>query len=455
MKIAACINAEKYLFGIGILYPELIPLIAERVREEDFSSEIGRAFGCLLRMSRERRVIDPTSFLVYADSLGIVRQLGGARVIGELIDEAALAGAGAWEEHAQAVRDAARLRAIQQFARRVAAEAGELRSIEKVCEWWDEFNALLTEVPRGEVSAREAVEEFVRRLREREAAAQAGVCCGVDTGLPELDEMLLAWEPGNLVVLSSPSASGKTMLATQIAVHNAQCSRPVYIISLEMMAWELAERFVSNVLDIDGRHLRVGKLTSDESLRIGADLHKVAGLPLFICERGGMTVGEIARVVEGAAVRLGVSLFIVDYLQLVRTAPQQARYIEVESVAYELKRLAKDRKVVILALSQENVEGEVREGQGIFHAADKVFKLRPHPNDGMRKLLEVRKNRGVPTIKRSLELVMDGNYARFTVAGVYQKQSSAVRGQRGAASPRPTEPIRPFVNVPPSDGGKV
>ena len=184
---------------------------------------------------------------------------------------------------------------------------------------------------------------------------------GVPTGLTALDEMLGGLHKSDLVILAGRPGMGKTALATNIAYHAAQniMSRQekssIAFFSLEMSSEQLSTRILSEQARIKSDDIRKGKVTEEEINRYIETSRNIYNLPLFIDETPAITIATLCNRARRIKRLFGVSLIVVDYIQLMR-APSLSRsdnrVQEISEITQGLKALAKELKVPVLALSQ-------------------------------------------------------------------------------------------------------
>ncbi|MBD1150532.1 replicative DNA helicase [Pelagibacterales bacterium SAG-MED29] len=184
---------------------------------------------------------------------------------------------------------------------------------------------------------------------------------GVPTGLTDLDEKLGGLHKSDLVILAGRPGMGKTALATNIAYHAAQniMSRQekssIAFFSLEMSSEQLSTRILSEQARIKSDDIRKGKVTEEEINRYIETSRNIYNLPLFIDETPAITIATLSNRARRIKRLFGVSLIVVDYIQLMR-APSlnrnDNRVQEVSEITQGLKALAKELKVPVLALSQ-------------------------------------------------------------------------------------------------------
>ncbi len=183
---------------------------------------------------------------------------------------------------------------------------------------------------------------------------------GVPTGLTDLDEKLGGLHKSDLVILAGRPSMGKTALATNIAYHAAQSilstqeKSSVAFFSLEMSSEQLSTRILSEQSRIRSDDIRRGKVTEEEINRYIETSRNIYNLPLFIDETPAITIATLSNRARRIKRLFGVSLIVVDYIQLMRanTMKNEGRVQEISEITQGLKALAKELGVPVLALSQ-------------------------------------------------------------------------------------------------------
>jgi len=185
---------------------------------------------------------------------------------------------------------------------------------------------------------------------------------GVPTGLTDLDEKLGGLHKSDLVILAGRPGMGKTALATNIAYHASQNllarqeKSSIAFFSLEMSSEQLSTRILSEQARIKSDDIRRGKVTESEINRYIETSRNIYNLPLYIDETPAITISTLSNRARRIKRLFGLSLVVVDYIQLMR-APNSNnrsdnRVQEVSEITQGLKALAKELKVPVLALSQ-------------------------------------------------------------------------------------------------------
>jgi replicative DNA helicase len=194
---------------------------------------------------------------------------------------------------------------------------------------------------------------------------------GLATGFIDLDEKLGGLQNSDLVILACRPSMGKTALSLEMAKRVAMKDTGVAYFSLEMSSDQLCERLISSTSNVDFHKIRSGNLSSDEKNRefekIAGAMGTLADLPLWIDDKGGVNVIEIRSKARRLKMRHNIGLIVIDYLQLMsgnnEKSYQSNRVQEVSDISRNLKLLAKDLNIPIIALSQLSRKVEEREGK--------------------------------------------------------------------------------------------
>ena len=183
---------------------------------------------------------------------------------------------------------------------------------------------------------------------------------GVPTGLTDLDEKLGGLHKSDLVILAGRPSMGKTALATNIAYNAAQNilskqeKSAVAFFSLEMSSEQLSTRILSEQARIKSDSIRQGNVTEEEINRYIETSRNIYNLPLFIDETPAITIATLSNRARRIKRLNGLSLIVVDYIQLMRSSSNKndGRVQEISEITQGLKAIAKELSVPVLALSQ-------------------------------------------------------------------------------------------------------
>ncbi len=198
-------------------------------------------------------------------------------------------------------------------------------------------------------------------LLERLSENKTGIT-GLPTGFVDFDDLTSGLQPGNLVIVAARPAMGKSTLVTNMAAHVTVETRvPVALFSLEMSAPELVMRLLSAESRVALDKLRNGRLEDADWAKLSQAMGRLAEAPLFIDDSAGSTLMDIRTKCRRIKQKHGLSLVIVDYLQLMQSHRRvENRVQEVSELSRGLKVLAKELDVPVIALSQLSRKPEDR-----------------------------------------------------------------------------------------------
>lgn len=242
-----------------------------------------------------------------------------------------------------------------------------------------------------------------------------GAIAGMSTGFADLDRATDGLHPGEMICLAAYPSAGKTALALNAAIHVAKSGTPVFVASCEMMPKALVLRAVSAEARVNLFDLRDGIATQGDFQRLSSSASMVAKLPLFIENCNGFTIGEIVAMARRMKQRHNIGFMVVDYLQLLSSPKSDSREQEVSSVSKGIKSIAMQLGIPVLALSQLNDDGKLRESRAIGQDADSVWFL---DLDGERVakdqpiVLRIEKNREGPA-PAHVSLLFRKQFTRF------------------------------------------
>ena len=177
---------------------------------------------------------------------------------------------------------------------------------------------------------------------------------GLPTGYKGLDKMTAGFQPEELIILAARPAVGKTAFALNIAQNvGTKTDRSVAIFSLEMGAESLVNRMLCAEGSIEASHLRTGQLSEEEWSNLIVAMGSLSRANIFIDDTPGIKISEIRAKCRKLAQEKGnLGLILIDYLQLIEGNGRENRQQEVSDISRQLKKLAKELKVPVIALSQ-------------------------------------------------------------------------------------------------------
>ncbi len=232
----------------------------------------------------------------------------------------------------------------------------------------DEAEAKVKSISASLVTAQDNLKTF-RDLIIDEAQAfedmASGKSIGVQTNIYNLDKYTNGWQNGHLIIIAARPSVGKSVLALNNAKEAAKNKVPVAMFSLEMNGVELMQRLLSDEADIDFDLIRRGKTNESERSKINIAVGKIENLPLYIDDTAQTTVLGIWNKAAKIKSEYGLGMIVIDYIQLI-SAPEMGSYADanarVSHISRNLKLMAKELNVPVIALSQLSRDVEKRGG---------------------------------------------------------------------------------------------
>ncbi len=256
---------------------------------------------------------------------------------------------------------------------------------------------------------------------------------GVPSGFKDLDEMTTGFQKSDLIIIGGRPSMGKTAFSLNIAQHvGVEMKEPVAVFSLEMAKEQLAFRMLCSEAMVDSNSVRKGFIRKDDWHKLTSAAGKLAEAPIFIDDSSAITILEMRAKARRLKAEHGLSLVVVDYLQLMRgRGNAERREQEISEISRSLKALAKELRVPVIALSQLNRGVETRSGEKrptladlresgaieqdadviLFLYRDEVYNKDRQDNKGKAEII-VSKQRNGPT--GSVFLTFLSNCTRFT-----------------------------------------
>ena len=349
------LEAEESVLGAMMLSPTAIGTVTEILSASDFYREShGKIYRASLALWSKGEPVDAITLADDLDERGELESVGGGARIAEL---AALVPATSNVEHyARIVREMATLRGLVRVGSEIA-RLGQDRPGETP-DLVDRAEQLVFELAQQRVTSDFAhIETLLKESFERitqlyEAGAEI---TGIPTGFRELDKLTSGFQPGNLVILAARPSMGKSALGLCMAANLAvRHETPVALFTLEMSKAEVTQRLMCSEAKVESQRLRSGRLAQDDWPRLTAACDKLMKAPIYVDDTGSITMMELrskARRLKSRESKLG--LIIVDYLQLMTTGGTvENRVQEVSQISRQLKVLARDLEVPIVAMSQ-------------------------------------------------------------------------------------------------------
>lgn len=221
--------------------------------------------------------------------------------------------------------------------------------------------------------------EVVNQTREAFAlpAEEKGKPKGIPTGIRGLDEILGGFRAGSLYVLGAGTGRGKSVMGLQFAMGAAEAGASPLYVSLEMSHVDLCRRMISSKSRTSPQVIESGCLTDSQIEGLTSAVNSLSRLAesFTIYDQPSLTLYQLAATVRQLAQQGAVDIVVVDYLQLLRTDETYSREREVATISAGLVAIARTNEVPVIALSQLNDNGQVRESRAVSHDAAGVLRI--------------------------------------------------------------------------------
>jgi replicative DNA helicase len=427
-------EAERSILGAILLDNNALNPAIEILKPEDFFHDHHRRiYQQMISLGETQQAIDLVTLTEQLHRSGELESSGGPAYIAQLMD--GVPHVTNIEHYARIVKEKSLLRALIHATHSIQQQALEAEEdADAILDRAESAIFQLAEdrVRSGLVGVREVVRENFERISQ--IYKEGKRITGLSTGYHQLDNLTSGFQPSELLILAARPSMGKTALALNIAENVAvRGSKPVAIFSLEMSKESLLLRLLSSDAQIDSHKFRTGHLSREDGGKIPVSLSRLAEAPLWIDDAGSATVVEMGAKLRRLKRDKGLSLVVVDYLQLVSARGKFGnRNEEVSSITRGLKGLAKELKVPVLVLSQLTRAPEredrrpqladLRESGAIEQDADVVmfihrpnaFKPDETPEERAKTELLIAKQRNGPTDR--IHFVFFSSYTRFEEA---------------------------------------
>ena len=359
------LEAEQSVLGAAFISKSALQKVCEDLNSESFYIDShSKIFEVLKELYQEGIAVDVTTVTDRLKSKKLLTQVGDVDYLLEIINSVPTASN--VDYYIKIVNEKAVLRSLINTATSIVSDAymGDSTLNETLD---DAERKILNVVKNRKTSEFKPIQEAlsVAQSNLEKLSENGGDITGVPSGFYDLDRVTTGFHPNELIILAARPGMGKTAITLNIAVNVAMSTKKnVAIFNLEMGAEQLAMRMISSTGQIDGYKLRTGKLEHNDWKRVNEAISQLADTYIKIDDTPGISIGEIrAKCRRLAASEEGLSLILIDYLQLVSTTSKYAgnRQQEVSEISRALKTLALELEVPIIACAQLSRAVEGRE----------------------------------------------------------------------------------------------
>ncbi|MFC4651529.1 replicative DNA helicase [Lactococcus nasutitermitis] len=348
------LEAEQAVLGAIFLDSERLVEVKEYLTSNDFYKNAHKLiFRTMEKLFDTREAIDVLTVRSQLENQGDLEAIGGISYIAELAANTPTAANAVY--YAKIVAEKSLLR---QLINKLTS------SVQKAYEQDSPADDILAEAEKNLIDVQQGrntsgfrkISEIINlSLDDIEKHAQdKSVVTGLATGYVELDRMTTGLHDEELIIIAARPAVGKTAFALNIAQNiGTKQDKAVAIFSLEMGAESLVNRMIAKEGRIESQHLRTGQLTDDEWNALFIATGALSQSEIYIDDTPGIKITEIrARARKLAQESGNLGLILIDYLQLISGTGRENRQQEVSEISRQLKILAKELHVPVIALSQ-------------------------------------------------------------------------------------------------------
>lgn len=345
--------AEQAVLGSIFLGPDKIHIASEYLTKDSFFKlSHGMLFNIMQELSDKGDPIDPVSVKSALDSIGQFEQVGGMAFLASLIN--AVPTSAHIEHYSKVVAEKSRARkVIEDLSQSISNVYDGQKDLNEILSQTEQnLSTISSEQKKGFRPIIDVIDSTQSILDER--SQKVGDVTGTSTGFTDFDQITTGLHEDNLIIIAARPAMGKTAFALNIAQNVAKSSdKAVAIFSLEMGAESLVERMLSAEGLIPSYHVRTGNLSESEWRRMISAQERLAKGKIFIDDTAGIRISEIrSKAKRLAQENGGLGLIVIDYLQLIEGRGRENRQQEVSEISRQLKIIAKELKVPVIALSQ-------------------------------------------------------------------------------------------------------
>ena len=427
------LQAEQAVLGGLMLDNSTWDTVADRVTEEDFYRRDHRLiFRAIAELADKNNPLDAVTLSEWLEHNSLLDEVGGLSALGVLAQNTP--SAANIKAYADIVREKSVTRQLISVGNQIAGSAFEAEGRD-TSDLLNDAEKLVFEIAeqgnrgkRGFKSISTLLTSAVDRIDQ--LFQQDNPLTGVSTGFSDLDEMTAGLQPSDLIIVAGRPSMGKTTLAVNFAENAAiKHQVPVAIFSMEMPGESLALRMMSSLGHIDQHKIRTGKLDDDDWPRLTSAVSLLDTAPIFIDDTPALTPLELRARARRLKREHNIGMIVIDYLQLMTIGnSRENRTTEISEISRNLKALAKELEVPVIALSQLNrsleqrsdrrpVMSDLRESGAIEQDADVIMFIyrdevynEDSPHKGLAEII-IGKQRNGPIGTRLL--TFRGQFTRF------------------------------------------
>lgn len=361
-------SAEKAVLGAIFIDPQAIADVSGILDPEDFYERANQiVYAAMLELSDRAEAIDPVTIQSELKKRNQLEDIGGISYITDLVTSTPTSVHASY--YAQIVHRKAVLRRLISASQKIIQNA--IQGTDDVTDILDDAESEIMNVSsQNNTGGFRSIRDIVNAAMEEinNIPEDGNMVTGLPTGFTELDKLTTGFHEDELIILAARPGVGKTSFAMNVAQNvglhgdGRGNEKSVAVFSLEMSGEQLVQRMLASEGLINSQHLRTGQLDADEWKKLVVASGALARANIFIDDTPGIKMSEIrakSRRLQKEQGNLG--LVVIDYLQLIEGPRSESRQQEVSAISRQLKKLAKELHVPVIALSQLSRSVEQRQ----------------------------------------------------------------------------------------------
>ena len=349
------IEAEQSVIGAVLMDPECISLIADMISEDDFySKQYGIMFGALIELYNDRRDIDLVTLQDKLKEKDVPPEVSSLEYVKDILNTVPTSAN--VKSYANIVYEKSMLRRLIRSCEHITdiSYAGN-DSLDAILDESEKdiFNVLQSKTSSEFTPIRQVAMTALQRIQK--ASETKEVVTGVPTGFSDLDYKTSGLQPSDFVLVAARPSMGKTAFVLNIIEHVCmKKNMPAIIFSLEMSKEQLVNRLFAMESHLDAQKIRTGQIYNEEWSTLVDAVAKVSKSNLIIDDTPGISIGELRSKCRRMKLEHGLSLIVIDYLQLMSAGSKrnENRQQEISEISRNLKALAREMEAPVIALSQ-------------------------------------------------------------------------------------------------------
>ena len=359
------LDLEEVVLGAMMIDKKGIDEVIDILKPDVFYKKAHQfIFEAIVKLFEDSSAIDLLTVSTQLKKDGVLDKVGGEYYLIQLTQK--VASSAHIEFHARIILQKYIQRSLIKISNEIIEEAYD-EGID-VFDLLDTAESKLYEVTQGNIKrSSETAQSLVTQAKKKieEISNKEGMS-GVPSGFTKLDELTSGWQPSDLIIIAARPGMGKTALTLSMARNIAVGQNiPVAFFSLEMSSVQLITRLISSETTLSSEKLRTGKLEKHEWEQLNVKVKDLEKAPLFIDDTPSLSIFDLRAKARRLASQHGIKMIMIDYLQLMTaggSGKNGNREQEISTISRNLKALAKELAVPVIALSQLSRAVETRGG---------------------------------------------------------------------------------------------